>query len=43
MALLTAGYWQTTYWADSYYTDDFWQDYGAPVITGGQGLIVDEM
>ena len=34
MALLTAGYWQTTYNADGYWHEDYWQDYGAGVPSG---------
>lgn len=32
MALLTAGYWQTTYWVDGYFHATYWPNYGLVVI-----------
>jgi len=38
MALLTAGYWQTTYWAENYWNPSYWQTYGyvapTPTVAG---------
>lgn len=34
MALLTAGYWQTTYWPSRYWQADYWLEYGT-AVTGG--------
>jgi hypothetical protein len=35
MALLKAGYWQTTYWPSNYWQEDYWPEYGtaAPPVT----------
>jgi hypothetical protein len=35
MALLKAGYWQTTYWPSNYWQEDYWPEYGTatpPVV-----------
>jgi hypothetical protein len=34
MALLTAGYWQTTFWCNSYWHEGYWQDYGTQAPVG---------
>jgi len=36
MALLKAGYWQTTYWPSNYWQEDYWPEYGVvtpPTVT----------
>lgn len=32
MALLNAGYWQTTYWAENYWNPRYWPKYGVAAL-----------
>lgn len=39
MALITAGYWQTTYFPKSYWPTDYWVEYGAGITYEVSGTI----
>lgn len=35
MALLKAGWWQTTWWPSQWWQEDWWLEYGPVVVPGG--------